>query len=33
VLGSIAEAEAGTLHLFVGGPADLAARWDTSSSP
>jgi 3-hydroxyisobutyrate dehydrogenase-like beta-hydroxyacid dehydrogenase/mannose-6-phosphate isomerase-like protein (cupin superfamily) len=28
VLGSIAEAEAGTLRLFVGGPADLAARWD-----
>jgi 3-hydroxyisobutyrate dehydrogenase-like beta-hydroxyacid dehydrogenase len=27
VLGSIAEAEAGSLHVFVGGPPDLARRW------
>jgi len=28
VLGSVAEAEAGTLKIFVGGPAELAARWE-----
>jgi 3-hydroxyisobutyrate dehydrogenase-like beta-hydroxyacid dehydrogenase len=27
VLGSLNEAEAGTLRLFVGGPAELAERW------
>lgn len=27
VLGSLAEAEAGTLEIFVGGPADLFERW------
>jgi 3-hydroxyisobutyrate dehydrogenase-like beta-hydroxyacid dehydrogenase len=27
VLGSIAEAEAGELHIFVGGPAELFERW------
>jgi 3-hydroxyisobutyrate dehydrogenase/2-hydroxy-3-oxopropionate reductase len=27
VLGSLAEAEAGTLKIFVGGPAELAERW------
>jgi len=27
VLGSLSEAEAGTLRIFVGGPEDLAARW------
>jgi 3-hydroxyisobutyrate dehydrogenase/2-hydroxy-3-oxopropionate reductase len=27
VLGSLSEAESGTLHVFVGGPADLAERW------
>ena len=27
VLGSVSEAEAGTLHLFVGGPAALFRRW------
>jgi 3-hydroxyisobutyrate dehydrogenase len=27
VLGSLPEAEAGTLRIFVGGPAELAGRW------
>lgn len=27
VLGSVSEAESGTLQLFVGGPADVVARW------
>ena len=27
VLGSLSEAESGTLHLFVGGPEELAERW------
>jgi 3-hydroxyisobutyrate dehydrogenase/2-hydroxy-3-oxopropionate reductase len=27
VLGSLGEAESGTLHIFVGGPDELAARW------
>lgn len=27
VLGSLGEAESGTLHVFIGGPDDLAARW------
>ena len=27
VLGSLSEAEAGSLHLFVGGPSELAERW------
>jgi 3-hydroxyisobutyrate dehydrogenase-like beta-hydroxyacid dehydrogenase len=27
VLGSLAEAESGTLRIFVGGPAELAERW------
>jgi 3-hydroxyisobutyrate dehydrogenase len=27
VLGSLSEAEAGTLEIFVGGPEDVAARW------
>lgn len=27
VLGSLSEAESGTLHVFVGGPEELAERW------
>jgi 3-hydroxyisobutyrate dehydrogenase/2-hydroxy-3-oxopropionate reductase len=27
VLGSLPEAESGSLHIFVGGPAELAERW------
>jgi 3-hydroxyisobutyrate dehydrogenase-like beta-hydroxyacid dehydrogenase len=27
VLGSLSEAESGTLHVFIGGPDELAARW------
>jgi 3-hydroxyisobutyrate dehydrogenase/2-hydroxy-3-oxopropionate reductase len=28
VLGSLGEAESGTLHIFIGGPDDLATRWE-----
>jgi 3-hydroxyisobutyrate dehydrogenase/2-hydroxy-3-oxopropionate reductase len=27
VLGSLSEAESGTLHVFIGGPDELAGRW------
>lgn len=32
VLGSLTEAEEGTLHLFVGGPEELADRWTSALS-
>ncbi|MEV1288617.1 NAD(P)-dependent oxidoreductase [Micromonospora sp. NPDC049679] len=33
VLGSLAEVESGTLHIFVGGPAPLAQRWTPLLAP